>query len=92
MKKIKTVKRLTRKLAKEFCLKQWRWIVKQIRAGDTTSVKDLKEQWMDDHGLARLVNHDCFYCEYAIQKTKIHQLYSLGGQDCKYCPGKVIDP
>ncbi|MBW8002573.1 MAG: hypothetical protein FVQ80_11205 [Planctomycetes bacterium] len=86
MKKIKVPKRMTLKQARDFCQSQWRYVIKRVRAGDRRNVSELKHQWILDHGLERgEVDCDCFYCEYADQK-------SPGVRDCKYCPGRKIDP
>ncbi len=86
MKKIKLPSRLTLKLARELCLKQWRWIVKQIRAGDPRSVNDLKSAWVNDNIIGKNVPEgNCFYCEYTSQGNR-------DGLGCAVCPGRKIDP
>ncbi len=86
MKKIKVPKRMTLKQARDFCLSQWRWIVKRMKAGDRRGAVHLKHRWMLGRGVENgEVDCQCFYCEYADQK-------SPGVRNCKYCPGRKIDP
>jgi len=77
----------------ELCLKQWKWIAKQIvkmkRTGDLYSVKQLKREWCDKNNFklpSRCSN--CFFCLYSItHPTKSNPDKSIV---CN-CPAQKVD-
>jgi len=85
MKKIKMLKRLTLKQARDYCRRQWRWIIKQMRAGDTRNANELKAAWLIEHVEGEVRSH-CFYCDYTTQ------YHPDGDTRCDLCPGTKIDP
>ncbi len=66
------------------CLKMWRWIAKQKKAGSQKSVGTLKREWLENHGYKdEEVMVNCFFCEYTSRKD--------GAIDCNKCPAAKID-
>lgn len=79
------MKRLTLDETWRLCLKQWRWIAKQIRNGSTLPIETLKRHWVNYHCLGEDISGNCFFCEYFEQSGS-------DDEHCDKCPGKKIDP
>jgi hypothetical protein len=62
------------------CLRMWKWIVRQVKAG-RTDIGNLKRKWRKDNGY-RNIRSDCFFCEYSSKRD---------GNLCDNCPGKLVD-
>ena len=76
------MKKLTLNQAWRLCLKQWKWIVKQIKAGDTHCVAILKRQWTTANGYDKdEIESECFFCEYCRFRNR----------GCGHCPGKLVN-
>jgi hypothetical protein len=75
--------RLTTNKSWELCLKQWGWIIRQLKKDGTLDVEDLKEEWCKANGYEEL-DSNCFFCEYARQHRE-NVLLPCG------CPAKKID-
>ena len=75
--------KLTLSKSWELCVDgQWKWIVKQIRAG-ARDVWGLKRQWLRENGIdSSEVSNHCFFCEYTS---------NFKHDDCRLCPGCKID-
>ena len=74
-------KKLTLNQTWTLCLRQWKWIIKQLDAGSVECIANLKEQWtkQNEYGINR-INANCFFCEYASRHL-----------DCtQSCPGKLV--
>ena len=65
----------------ELCLKQWRWIAKQIKAGDERNTVALKIAWCEKNGVGYIKAY-CFFCEYIINQSP---------SGCSSCPARKID-
>lgn len=77
------MKRLTLNQAWTLCLKQWKWIIGQLDAGQTVSLECLKNRWIRQNGYGRdEIGNYCFFCEYSEQHSK----------DCGTCPGRLVAP
>ena len=59
------------------CIKMWRWIVRQIEAGDERTIHKLKRTWLQEHGFSPSIHGACFFCESCT--------------NCGNCPGAIID-
>jgi len=78
------MKRLTLNRAWTLCLKQWKWIIKQLDAGRTESIDKLKAEWMEQNGYGYdEICANCFFCEYANQQGGIY--------NCECCPGTLVN-
>ena len=83
--------KLTLKQAWELCLKQWDWIIKQLKKEgyvDSTNIKwwevvELKSEWCEANGFAVYIKDDCFFCRYAEE-------HPTNIAFCN-CPAKKID-
>lgn len=65
----------------EECLRMWKWIVKQIDAGNKSCVAILKHKWLIQHGYCPDdIRSFCFFCQYACDS----------GSECSRCPGKIV--
>ncbi len=62
------------------CLKMWKWIAKEVKAGKTRDVDGLKKEWLQKHGFRDILAHDCFFCQYSNSRTK--------DMSCRLCPAK----
>lgn len=82
------MKRLNLNETWKLCLSMWRWIAKERKRGNETSVSMLKAEWLCKHGFKKdSVHNDCFFCEYAAK----HEVYAkTTGSDCSDCPGTKI--
>lgn len=78
------MKRFNLDFAWSHCMSQWRWIIKQIEAGED-DVEDLKDEWNRRRGFGALIAQNCFFCEY-IEARGGHSV-----SDCHLCPAKKID-
>lgn len=77
------MKRLTLDETWRLCLKMWRWIAKMWREGTKLSVRQLKAQWLLEHGYEDgELDENCFFCEYYI---------SHRGTCYIACPARKID-
>lgn len=74
------MKKLTLNEAWRLCLKQWKWIIRQLAKGDKRSIGSLKRQWCQENGFNDVVAN-CFFCAYARQN----------GDGCDHCPGKLVN-
>lgn len=71
--------KLTKQQAVEEHRKMWNWIADQYEEGRTANIRALKEEYMQKGELEGHILHNCFCCEYAIQKwSSVHR--------CLYCP------
>jgi hypothetical protein len=79
------MKRLTFDEAWTKCLKQWRWIGKQIKAGDNRGIGVLKRVWLAENDPDAAPEASCYFCEYDAPHG--------GGRNdpCSRCPGVRID-
>lgn len=76
------MKRLTLDKTWELCLKQRRWIAKEVKIGRNSigETIDLKDEWLEKHDFKN-VSENCFFCDYAYKRA-----------GCRpSCPGKKID-
>ncbi len=62
------------------CLKMWKWIAKEVRAGNGKSVNMLKKEWLKKHEFENVAD-DCFFCDYV----------TIRKRDCMICPAVKID-
>ncbi len=60
-------KKLTLNQAWTLCLKQWKWIIEQLDAGNKDSADFLKGKWIRQNGYKSTIMGNCFFCEYARQ-------------------------
>jgi len=72
--------KLTLNKAWELCLKQWRKMIKQKKAGSRRRITTLKRIWCKENGFANIAAH-CFFCEYDEQYDA----------DCSKCPPTRVD-
>lgn len=81
------MKRLTLNETWRLCLKQWKWLVKEIKAHPDANIHVLKRKWVKLQGYGEDgVDDDCFFCEYAGQREK------FGGEfGCRGCPARKVD-
>ena len=70
------------KLSWDLCMEQWDWIKAEIEAGNTDTIKNLKDRWMKGHEHERVFNN-CFFCDYD---------HVAGARACSKCPGRLVDP
>lgn len=75
------MKRLTFDGAWTKCLRQWRWIGRQIKAGDKRWIEDLKDAWLAENDHDAVLEAGCYFCAYA----------SLFDGTCDHCPAKMVD-
>ena len=79
-------KRLTLNYVWAECIKMYTYVTKKRAAGDSRSVKRLKQAWLNRHGYKTdELNSDCFFCEY----DERHQ--PLVRNNCNWCPAELID-
>ena len=81
------MKRLTLNETWKQCLAMWKWIAKQIRAGDNQGIYGLKVTWVKKHGIkVDELQGNCFFCEYT--RRDKHR----GKRDnCRLCPARKIN-
>lgn len=60
-----------------YCLRMWRWIAKEKKAGNEENVHRLKIQWIRNNSIPEFIS-SCFFC-----------LYAKDG--CHQCPAKRVD-
>ncbi len=82
-KKVK-MKKITLDESWRLCLKQWRWIIKEVKAKDFKCAVELKKEWCEQHGFTE-IESNCFFCEYCSN-------YSTTKPSCSNCPAREIDP
>lgn len=74
------------------CLRMWKWIAEQKKKHNTKLIPALKGEWLDDNDYGEDdIANDCFFCDYALNKS---DSYYIGVRDedcCKYCPARKID-
>ena len=76
------MERLTLDQTWVLCLKMWKWIAKEVRAGNSTNVDALKKEWCEKNGFAAIeIKYCCFFCEYDRR----------GICECDRCPARKID-
>lgn len=79
------MKKLTLNKTWTECLRMWRWIAKEKRAGNKSYIYNLKAEWLKKHGYVpndKDVECNCFFCEYDLHKN----------DNCRACPPKKIEP
>ncbi len=64
------------------CLKMWKWIAKQVKAG-RQNVEGLKEEWLRKHKFSG-IHSKCFFCDYAVKNSHPKKF------DCN-CPAERIE-
>ena len=75
------MKKLTLNKTWTECLRMWKWIAKEKKAGNLSRVVILKSKWLNEHGYnADEIQDTCFFCDYVRRKT------------CCDCPGKKVNP
>ena len=79
-------KKLTLNETWRLCLKMWKWIAKQVRAGNQKSIESLKVKWLENNWAGGQVRAYCFFCEYTT--THFREGENVG---CAICPAKLVD-
>ncbi len=78
------MKRLTLDETWVFCLKMWKWIAKEARAGKDDRIESLKREWLNKNGFSDIhVWGTCFFCEYSVRRTNPNT--------CRLCPAKRVN-
>lgn len=70
---------LTKEQALEEHRKMWNWIADQYENGRVEDVHAMKEEYIEETEYRERMLHNCFCCEYAIQKRS-------GARRCLDCP------
>ncbi len=77
-------KKLTLNQVWTLCLRQWKWIIKQLDEGTEKNVDELKIEWLEQHKYkSNDLEYNCFFCEYAT-------FVLSQSNDCEDCPGQSV--
>jgi hypothetical protein len=74
------MKKLTLNQAWVLCLRQWKWIIKELDESPIQCIAALKHKWCLEHRCLEIAAL-CFFCEYATQQND---------EGCCNCPGKFV--
>lgn len=70
---------LTKEQALEEHRKMWNWIADQYENGRVEDIRGMKQEYIEETEYRELILHNCFCCEYAVQKRS-------GDYRCIDCP------
>ena len=80
-------KKLTLNETWRLCLKMWKWIAEQVKAGRIEGVERLKGEWLEKNWTGEPLENDCFFCK----SSNYYNTRAACGCVLGMCPGKLVN-